>query len=136
MNRTHFWIGIFMTVAGLLSTNLTGQTNQFKVIDSESNEPVPYATVSTGSFVRYTTTEGVFSTKDLLGDTIRISRLGYHAVSIAESELSPTILLRPKNYQIRVFEVSGNPESFDVGFHDSRTVGFSKMKSMFLAVLI
>lgn len=136
MNKNDFLIGILIILVTVLPTNLASQTVSCTLIDSLSKEPVIYASISSGSFVCYSDDEGVFSAKELPGDTLMISRLGYETLTVPKSELTTTVLLIPKSYTISEIEISGNPESFEVGYHDWKSWGLSKMNSYFQGVLI
>ncbi len=95
-----------------------------------------YASIRAGSLVCYADEDGIFSTKDILGDTIIISRVGYHSLVVPKSDLTSTLFLAPKSYSIGEVVVSGNAESFELGYHNFKTSGFSYNKKSFKAVHI
>lgn len=116
------------TLLLLFPIDLKSQTELCVIIDSLSKNPVDYASISAGSFIFYADELGAFSTKNLPNDTLRISRLGYHSIAVLKSELTPTIVLVPKDYSIKEFVVSGKAKSFEIGYHNMNTAGYDLMK--------
>jgi hypothetical protein len=133
--KRSFFICMVYTLLLLFSIDLKSQTDYCVIIDSLSKKPVGYASISAGLLIIYADELGAFSTKDLPNDTIRISRLGYHSIAMLKSELTPTMVLVPKDYSIKEFVVSGKAESFEIGYHNRKSVAFSWAKD-YKAVLI
>lgn len=116
--------------------HLNGQKRNCMLIDSLNKEPVAFASISAGSFVCYSDQDGIFSTEELPDGPILISRLGYQSIEILKSELTSKVVLSPKRYSISEIEISGNAEAFELGYHELKTFGFSKMKNKYMAVLV
>jgi hypothetical protein len=135
MSKLNLLICLFGIKLIFLPIDSSSQVHNYILMDSLSREPVAYATISAGSFIIYADQFGVFSTKDLPNDTIRISRLGYHSITLLKRELTPTIVLVPKEYSIKEFVVSGKAASFEIGYHKGNIIGFTLMKD-FKAVFI
>jgi len=133
--KRSFFICMVYTLLLLFSIDLKSQTDSCVIIDSLSKKPVGYASISAGLLIIYADELGAFSTKDLPNDTLRISRLGYHSIAMLKSELTPTLVLVPKDYSIKEFVVSGKAKSFEIGYHNRNSFGCSLAKD-YKAVLI
>lgn len=129
-----FWKSF--TVFNMLTIGASGQIENCVLIDSITKEPVSYASIRAGFFVCYADVDGIFSTTEIPGDTIIISRLGYYTLSIQRSDITPTLFLIPKSYSMGEVVVSVNSESFEIGYHNFKTSGFSYNKRSFKAVHI
>lgn len=81
------------------------------VVDAETREPVPYASVyvssSCGTISNY---DGEFSLECLPSDVLRISSIGYKRISYRATELPDTILLKPIASTLRELTVVGNDD--------------------------
>ena len=100
----------------VLSFNLIhAQTFQSKVVDQNTKEPIPYATIQ---FAEHSGTisneEGVFnftiSTPPKLNDSIRVSSMGYEKRSFSlHSKLDSVIYLAPMTIELRSVFLSNKP---------------------------
>ena len=81
------------------------------VLDAETGEPVPYASVyvspSCGTISNY---DGEFCLQCLPSDVLRISSIGYKKVSFKASELPATILMKPIASTLREVTVIGKDD--------------------------
>ncbi|MBR6128240.1 MAG: carboxypeptidase-like regulatory domain-containing protein, partial [Bacteroidaceae bacterium] len=81
------------------------------VIDAETGEPVPYASIyvssSCGTISNY---DGEFSLECLPSDVLRISSIGYQRVSHQASHLPDTILMKPISSTLRELTVLGTDD--------------------------
>lgn len=66
-----------------------------RVVDAKTKEPLPYATLLSGSYGTYTNGEGYFSIKDNLidGDSLSVSYIGYASLSIAVADIKPGLII-------------------------------------------
>lgn len=88
---------LYLLLSLLLCLPLSAQqTCRTRVVDSETGEPVSYATVcpSSGSRVM-TNAEGDFYMQTVSSDTLYISRIGYESLRIAAAQVGGRIALRP-----------------------------------------
>ena len=78
------------------------------VIDAETREPVPYASVyvssTCGTISNY---DGEFCLQCLPSDLLRISSIGYQKVSFRASEIPPVIRMKPISNVMRELTVTG-----------------------------
>ena len=78
------------------------------VMDAETGEPVPYASIyvssTCGTISNY---DGEFSLECLPSDVLRISSIGYQKVSFKASELPPVIRMKPISNTLREITVMG-----------------------------
>ena len=77
-----------------------------RVIDAQTDEPLPMATVQGAAESTVTNIEGLFSVKADAGDVLKISYIGYKSVSIKASDIKANIKLKPADIQLKEVEVS------------------------------
>ncbi|MBR6605518.1 MAG: carboxypeptidase-like regulatory domain-containing protein [Prevotella sp.] len=65
------------------------------VVDAETGEPLPMATVQGAAESTVTNIEGLFSIKADAGDVLKISYIGYKSVSIKAADIKSTIRPSP-----------------------------------------
>ena len=108
----------------LLSVDGFGQ--EYRVVDAENKESLPYATV-----LFRQTSKGVYADRDgvfripsnyQLDDTISISMVGYTSLDIKISDLTDTIFLEKTAYNLQSIVVTPNKK------RKSTTVGFISFK--------
>ncbi len=76
-----------------------------RVVDAETGEPLPMATVQGAAESTVTNIEGLFSVKADAGDVLKISYIGYKSVSIKASDIKTRIRLKPADIQLKEIEV-------------------------------
>ena len=99
---------LYLLLSLLLCLPLSAQqTCRTRVVDSETGEPVAYATVcpSSGSRVM-TNAEGDFYMQTVSSDTLYISRIGYESLRIAAAQVGGRIALRPLTKTLKTVTVT------------------------------
>ncbi|MBR2016863.1 MAG: carboxypeptidase-like regulatory domain-containing protein, partial [Prevotella sp.] len=76
-----------------------------RVVDAETGEPLPMATVQGAAESTVTNIEGLFSVKADAGDVLKISYIGYKSVSIKASDIKTRIRLKLADIQLKEIEV-------------------------------
>ncbi len=103
---------------------ILGQTSGTALLlDSQTNEPVPYASVGSGSFSILTNLNGYFSMDSFIGRSILINRLGYESLSIPFDEIGDTLFLEPVSFALDVVEISPERIVKEAGFHRMKSCG-------------
>lgn len=119
----------------LTLTSAGQQVTSCTIVDSMSQAPVAYASISSGQEIIYSDVLGSFSIEALQGDTFTIRRIGYETLQLPKSALKSVILLVPKTYRLNEVVVSGSTESFEVGNHRLKTTGTSMLLSNYTHVV-
>lgn len=111
-----------------LPISLSGQNSKScKLVDSETGDPVAYASISAGSFFIYSDIDGIFPLQDLPNGKVNISRLGYKSLTIDKEDLSSKILMVSEAYSLNELLVTANPTVFEVGYSKYKTTGKAVM---------
>lgn len=101
-------------VFGVLSFISLKVTAQTKILDKETNYPVPYATISFGNGNGlFADNEGSFLfTKKMYSDidTLYISSIGYKDFKIAAKNLSKTLVLEPFADMLKEITITAKPK--------------------------
>ncbi len=99
----------------LIGEHLSAQTFSAKVIDQETNEPIPFASAQYGEYSgAITNEEGVFNftlkTKAAVTDSLHLSSMGYDEKSFSlQTKLDSIIYLAPKAFELNSVYLSNNP---------------------------
>ena len=116
---------ILLTIFCLFLLSLDGFGQEYRVVDAENRESLPYATVlfQQASKGVYADRDGVFVIPNEYSssDTISISMIGYTPLDIKISDLTDTIFLAKTAYSLQSIVVTpGKKEKSKlVGFHSS-----------------
>ncbi|WP_299214430.1 carboxypeptidase-like regulatory domain-containing protein [uncultured Dokdonia sp.] len=108
---------IITVLTGLLVSGLTAQTVSARLIDSKTQEPIPFATIELSE------NQGVISNEDgiftinldqlkKIKDSVYISSMGYERKGIWMSSLTDSVVrLSPKSFELKGVFLSSNPLS-------------------------
>ncbi len=115
-----YWVDLFFLHPTVIINQESGKT---VLLDSQTLEPVPYASVGSGSFSIFTDSNGYFSLDGFLGETVSIERMGYKRLSIAADKIGDTLFLKPALFLLEPVEVSSKRTVHEAGFHRMKTYG-------------
>jgi hypothetical protein len=108
----------------LLSPKFYSQTaKKVVLIDETSSEPVPYATIGSGSFSIFSDNNGSFDLNLIKHNQITISRLGYEDLTIQTDQVTDTINLVTSTYNLNTVEIIASEKRMEAGLHDMKTYG-------------
>lgn len=116
----------------LLALSLTAKSQPAEnctLIDSESNAPVAFASISSDRTVIYTDLLGNFSAAALGSDSCVIQRIGYETLRMSTADLQDTVFLSPRAYSLGEVTVTGSTETVEIGYHHLKTTGTSMVLS-------
>lgn len=106
---------LVITIAIFAANQLSAQTFQSRVLDRETNEPIPFATIQYGEHSGVISNEeGVFNftikKKAKITDSVYLSSMGYENRSFSLiKELDSIIYLEPKTFELKSVFLSSNP---------------------------
>ncbi len=72
-----------------------------RVVDAQTGEPLPMATIQGTKESTVANVEGQFSMKADAGDVLKISYIGYKSVSIKAADIKSAIRLHPADIQLK-----------------------------------
>ncbi len=93
------------------------------LLDGQTMESVPYASVGSGSFSFFADAEGRFSIESVKGSTLTIERLGYERLSIPIDEIGDTLFLRPVLFSLEPVEIFSEKAALEAGYHRMKSSG-------------
>lgn len=85
--KMKFHVLLLFCYAAILPVVANSQTVKFKVVDTDTNEGLPFTCIATSNNQRgcYTDMDGIFYANS--NDTVNVSSLGYHTKSITLSDI-------------------------------------------------
>ena len=120
---------IFYLFIILLHAQVTAQTITTRLLDAESGEPIPFATVITGANRGTITNEEGYLNLDLSsleGSSVRLSCMGYESLEVDVNTLGKTGAIRLKPAPIELNEVrlgEGIPDAEEIMREVRRNLG-------------
>ncbi len=111
------YLKIIILAAALLTTFTAFSQNKcFTVLDTLTNEPIPYCNIVLGNNQGFTTNHiGEFcikSNKEILSSPITVSNISYHQKSVIVNNTDTIIYLNPKHYKLNDININWSKIKF------------------------